>query len=103
MGQGQDPYQLFCGTIGGYVMVYDLRFNVVSTAYKHSQKWPINSVATFRPAEGRMYNRSTATSPMALVAAGGANYELSLLNLETGNIEILMKVDEPTGLAASGD
>jgi hypothetical protein len=36
MSQGQDPYQLFCGTIGGYVMVYDLRFNVVSTAYKHS-------------------------------------------------------------------
>ena len=94
MMQGQDPYQLFCGTIGGYVMVYDVRFNVVSTAYKHSQKYPIKSIATFRPAEGKKYNRSTATSPMALVAAGGPAYELSLLNLETGNIEILMTVDE---------
>ena len=93
MAQGQDPYQLFCGTIGGYVMVYDVRFNVVSTAYKHSQKYPINSLAAFRP-EKLMYNRSTATSPMALVAAGGPVYELSLLNLETGNIEILMTVDE---------
>ena len=75
-------------------MVYDLRFNVVSTAYKHSQKYPINSVATFRPSEGKMYNRSTHTSPMVLVGAGGPTYELSLLNLETGNIEILMAVDE---------
>jgi len=41
-----------------------------------------------------MYNRSTATSPMALVATGGAGYELSLLNLETGNVEILMTVDD---------
>ena len=93
MAQGQDPYQLFCGTIGGYVMVYDVRFNVVSTAYKHSQKYPINSLAAFRP-DKAMYNRSTATSPMALVAAGGPDYELSLLNLETGNIEIRMTVDE---------
>ena len=31
---------------------------------------------------------------MALVASGGAGYELSLLNLETGNVEILMTVDD---------
>ena len=100
MSQGQDPYQLFCGTIGGYVMVYDLRFNVVSTAYKHSQKYPINSVAAFRPSqEANMYNKSTPTSPMALVATGGAGYELSLLNLETGNVEILMTVDDRKSLA----
>ena len=49
MAQGQDPYQLLCGSIGGYVMVYDIRFNVVSTSFKHSQKYPINSIATFKP------------------------------------------------------
>jgi len=36
MTQGQDPYQLVCGTIGGYVMVYDIRFDMVSTTFKHS-------------------------------------------------------------------
>lgn len=41
---GQDPYQLLCGTIGGYVCVYDIRFSMVSTSYKHSQRYPINSL-----------------------------------------------------------
>ena len=31
---------------------------------------------------------------MALVASGGPSYELSLLNLDTGNIEYLMSVNE---------
>jgi|TARA_B110000285_G_scaffold224089_1_gene280454 hypothetical protein len=34
---------------------------------------------------------------MALVAAGGPTYELSLLNLDSGNIEILMSVNEGQG------
>lgn len=38
---------------------------------------------------------------MALVAAGGPTYELSLLNLETGNVEILMTVDDRKSSPAS--
>lgn len=34
---------------------------------------------------------------MALIAAGGPGYELSLVNLETGNIELLYMVNEATG------
>ena len=95
MVQGQDPYQLLCGSIGGYVMVYDIRFNVVSSSFKHNQKYPINSIAAFKPqVAGATFNRSTAQSPMALVAAGGPPYVLSLLNLDTGNIEILMSANE---------
>jgi hypothetical protein len=33
MTYGQDAYQLLCGTIGGYVMMYDVRYNIVSTVY----------------------------------------------------------------------
>jgi hypothetical protein len=40
------------------------------------------------------FNRANAQSPLVLVAAGGPSYELSLLNLDTGNIEILMSVNE---------
>lgn len=80
-------------------MVYDIRFNVVSTSFKHNQKYPINSIATFKPSStsGATFNRGTAQSPMALVAAGGPTYELSLLNLDSGNIEILMSVNEGQG------
>lgn len=106
--QGQDPYQLICGSIGGYVMVYDIRFDTVSSSFKHSLKYPITSIASFKPsvsANGmQVYNRSAAKSPMALVATGGPQYELSLLNLETGDLEIMMSVNEaPQSDAGSSD
>jgi len=69
-------------------MVYDIRVGLVSSAYKHNMKYPINSVATFRPPSSGVYNRSTASSPMVMVASGGPGYELSLLNLDSGNIEL---------------
>jgi hypothetical protein len=30
MTTGSDPYQLYLGTLGGYVMVYDIRYNMIS-------------------------------------------------------------------------
>jgi len=110
MTHGQDPYQILCGTIGGYVMVYDIRFNFVSTSYKHSQKYPISSLASFKPNDrleypsdplnlriSKSYNRSTHQSPLVLVSSGGPSFEMSLLNLESGNIEIMMSVNESHG------
>jgi hypothetical protein len=111
--QGQDPYQLICGTIGGYVMVYDIRYSMVSSSYKHSQKYPINSVATFKPQllkqirknpddienkkwklGAESYNRSMYNSPMAMIATGSKSYELALTNLDNGFIEKLYTVRE---------
>lgn len=92
---GQDPYQLYFGTIGGYVLIYDIRYSVVSSFYKQSFKNPINSVASFSPGRGTYsINRSDSTSPMALVSAGSQNYEVSLLNLATGDVEVLLTVDD---------
>ncbi len=92
---GQDPYQLYFGTIGGYVLVYDIRYNVVSSYYKHIQRSPINSIAAFSPPKSStLYNRSDYSSPMALISSGASNYELSLLNLATSDVEILLTVDD---------
>jgi hypothetical protein len=30
MTTGSDPYQMYLGTLGGYVMVYDIRYNMIS-------------------------------------------------------------------------
>ena len=79
MAHGQDPYQIFCGTIGGYVMVYDVRFNIVSTTYQHSEKYPICSIATYRDTEN-------ITVPQLMIASGSSNFEISTLNLDTGNV-----------------
>jgi len=52
-------------------------------------------VATFKPSTPTgMYNRSNIQSPMALIATGSPKYEVNLLNLDTGNIEILLAVQE---------
>jgi hypothetical protein len=37
---------------------------------------------------------SNYQSPMVMVATGGSSYELSLVNLDTGVLEILMAVNE---------
>ena len=88
-------------------MVYDVRYNMVSTSYKHSYKYPITSVATFKPNDRteypsdplnlrlpKFYNRSSHQSPLVLVSSGGPSFDMSMLNLETGNTEIMMTVNE---------
>eukprot|EP00347_Sterkiella_histriomuscorum_P000291 403376447 len=92
---GQDPYQLYFGTIGGYVMIYDTRYNVVSSYEKHYSRSPINSIAAFSPSQSAYkFNRSDHNSPMMLISAGSNNYEVSLLNLDTSDVEILLTVDD---------
>lgn len=94
---GQDPYQLYFGTLGGYVMIYDIRYNVLSAQYKHYTRSPINSLATMRPSKNYSnlnLNRSDSTSPLVLISAGSQNYELSLVNLETATVEVLLTVDD---------
>jgi hypothetical protein len=39
-------------------------------------------------------NRSDALSPMVLVSTGNNNYELSLINLETSTVDVLLSVDD---------
>jgi hypothetical protein len=60
------------GTMAGYVIVYDLRYNVVSSYYRHGSKAPINSIAAFAPARAAIpgLQKVDAASPMALVATG---------------------------------
>jgi|LauGreDrversion4_2_1035121.scaffolds.fasta_scaffold560419_2 hypothetical protein len=96
MTLGSDPYQLHLGTLGGYVMVYDVRYNTMAQQYKHYTRAPVNSLASFRPnpASSLNLNKSDATSPMLIVSTGAANYEVSLLNLETGSVEVLLAVDD---------
>jgi hypothetical protein len=76
-------------------MIYDVRYNVISSYQKHFSRAPINSIAPFSPGKSNlMFNRSDYSSPMMLISAGTQNYELSLLNLATSDVEILMTVDD---------
>ena len=88
MAIGADPYQLTMGTLGGYVMVYDIRYNVISSLYRHNMNYPILAIATYKRNEDQVY-------PTALVSAGGPSHEMSQLNLETGIVETLFRSSTP--------
>jgi hypothetical protein len=97
MTQGQNPYQLYFGTLGGYLMIYDVRYNLISSQLKHFMRAPISSISTFNPNPylGNLsLNRSDTNSPLLLVATGNSQYELSLVNLETASVEVLLTVDD---------
>ena len=64
MCTGSDPYQLTMGTLGGYVMVYDIRYNVTSALYSHNMHYPILAMTTYKKGDER-------NAPLALVSAGG--------------------------------
>lgn len=78
-------------------MIYDIRYNILSANYKHFARAPINSIAAFNPSKSFTslnLSKSDASSPLALISAGSLNYELSLLNLETCSLEVLLTVDD---------
>jgi len=79
-------------------MVYDIRYNVLAAKFKHFNRAPIYSLANFNPLRTPLnalnISKADSYSPLMLVSAGSANYELSLLNLETSSVEVLLTVDE---------
>jgi hypothetical protein len=89
MALGSDPYQLTMGTLGGYIMVFDIRYNCISALYHHNMHYPILAMATYKKGDDR-------NAPLALVSAGGPLYELSSLNLESGLVETLFRCVTPT-------
>eukprot|EP00351_Strombidinopsis_sp_SopsisLIS2011_P005484 CAMPEP_0116888416 /NCGR_PEP_ID=MMETSP0463-20121206/23418_1 /TAXON_ID=181622 /ORGANISM="Strombidinopsis sp, Strain SopsisLIS2011" /LENGTH=152 /DNA_ID=CAMNT_0004553119 /DNA_START=2619 /DNA_END=3077 /DNA_ORIENTATION=- len=93
MTHGQNAYQMIMGTLGGYVLLYDIRYNIVMSQFKHNMRYPINAVSTVCSPQ-LMKNNLHKSDPLALVSAGGPNYEMSLLNLHSGNVEILFTVND---------
>ena len=64
MCMGADPYQLTMGTLGGYVMVYDVRYNEIATMFHHNMHYPILAMSTYKKGDER-------GAPLTLISAGG--------------------------------
>ena len=69
-------------------MVYDIRYSVISSLYRHNMNYPILAIATYKRSEEQHH-------PTALVSAGGPSHEMSTLNLETGVVETLFRCSAP--------
>jgi len=76
------------GTLGGFVLVFDIRYNIISTMFHHNMHYPIMAMATYKKGSER-------NAPIALVSAGGPQHEVSALNLETGLVETLFRCATP--------
>ena len=50
------------GTLGGYVMVYDIRYSIISSMFSHNMHCPIMAMSSYR---------KNTNSPLVLVSAGG--------------------------------
>ena len=77
-------------------MLYDMRFNLVTNILKHSKMSPIYSLAPFVPYREAQFPllRSDHSSPLLFVAAGSERYEVTLVNAESGDVEMLFAVDD---------
>ena len=94
MSFGHDENNVFIGTLGGYVPLYDMRFSIISNVYKHTKDSPILSLSPYVPDPQLQFNwrRSTPLSPLLLVSAGGENMEVTLFNMERNEYEILFTI-----------
>ena len=52
------------GTLGGYVMVYDIRYSIISSMFSHNMHCPIMAMSSYR-------KNDQHNSPLVLVSAGG--------------------------------
>ena len=80
MSLGQNTYQLTMGTIGGYVLVYDMRYSLVATQMKHSLDSPVLALSQIN------LRQNDNTDGECLLST---THALSPLNLETGTLKHL--------------
>ena len=69
MALGHSPYLLTVGTLGGYVMVYDVRYDLTSAVYKHHMNYPVLAMATLK--------QKDLERDYTLVSSGGPVFEMS--------------------------
>ena len=91
---GKDAFTLTLGTLGAHIATYDIRYGVVSALYMHHLNWPVLALQTYRrngPQKGD-YNLA------AIVSMGGPQHELCQLDIETGQVNTLFRLQQqPTG------
>jgi len=101
---GPDQYSYFIGTAGGYIFGYDIRFNLVTTACRHSSQLPIMDMCTYVPEKNL---KLKTNEPLLFIATNGHTQQVDLcyINKETpewsfviGNNKWLYQSYVPYGL-----
>jgi WD40 repeat protein len=91
---GKEENSVFIGTLGGYIVLYDLRFNLTSNVYQHSKSAPIHCLTSFIPSKTKDskeqygFIKSDSHSPLVFIGAGSENPEITLFNMEKSEYEM---------------
>ena len=101
LSPGIEGKSLLVGTASGYVLLYDLRFNIVGWSLRYSKQTPVLGLMSFRPDKRcSFYANMQSTSlgdPYAFVATGGGEYmEIPALNLRTGRCPVMFTSSNPS-------
>lgn len=100
LSPGIEGKSLLIGTASAYVLLYDLRFNIVGWSLRYSKQTPVLGLVSFRPDKRCCFHTnlqsSTLTDPYVLLATGGDSLEIPLLNLRTGRCGVLFTGNNPS-------
>lgn len=106
-------HKLIVGTLGGFIHLYDVRYNVPMTVYEHSRNHPILDICMYYPSMRYKYKMFTelneTQNPHCLISSGGniPNYnqrgqnenpqmihEVSFMDIYSGTMKAVFTVDD---------
>ena len=102
---GRDENNYFMATAGGYVLVYDLRFNLITSIRKHTRGAPITDMCTYLPDRITRphLNESSGELPIPklLIASSGDVPQIDLYSSNKEAPELSFVVGNPHSLYQS--
>ena len=90
-----DSTDIILGTLGGYILNYDMRINSVSNCYKYCHNKPIIGISSFYSKHGFGYiNKYPNMKDYFLIWTGSEDHEITLWNKKNLNCDFLFKVNK---------
>ena len=94
----KDDNKIYLGTLGGYIIDFDLRMNYIYNDYKYYSNTPIIGLSPYYPTKLREYdlysmNCNPRNNNYLTVWTGALDHEIGLWNTNTLNCDILFKVN----------
>ena len=102
---GPTPYNLIAGTTRGFVLVWDLRFQLPIQVWRHHQRTRIVSLTpqdlpSILPKDAQGRWQHPTKGPLVFVAAEGNN-QLAAFDLLTGECRMCIRVQQPASVPSS--
>lgn len=92
---GRSESSFFVGTVGGSVLGYDLRFNLVTSLRNYSRRTPITDMSVYLPEASRKTQSHNESTPLLFVASGEDTPQVDLFSLDKSVTEWSFAVGNP--------